>query len=167
MIAELVTELARRFRSGGDAFALFHPQIRIEQPASLPHGGWHHGHDGVVRMGQLFAAQRSRTIADPRIFGDATVSSRKFASSRKTPRCYSARCTAGDQRGVRVRGRRRYPRPRPGRGEVNVLGSGCSLGHPVAMTGTRMVLTLSHELRVAGAGSASRRCARAAAWPAP
>jgi acetyl-CoA acetyltransferase family protein len=30
---------------------------------------------------------------------------------------------------------------------VNVLGSGCSLGHPVAMTGTRMVLTLIHELR--------------------
>ena len=30
---------------------------------------------------------------------------------------------------------------------VNVLGSGCSLGHPVAMTGARMVLTLVHELR--------------------
>lgn len=35
---------------------------------------------------------------------------------------------------------------------VNVLGSGCSLGHPVAMTGTRMVLTLSHELRRRGGG---------------
>jgi acetyl-CoA acetyltransferase len=30
---------------------------------------------------------------------------------------------------------------------VNVLGSGCSLGHPVAMTGARMVLTLVYELR--------------------
>ncbi|SHM65451.1 thiolase family protein [Cryptosporangium aurantiacum] len=35
---------------------------------------------------------------------------------------------------------------------VNVLGSGCSLGHPVAMTGARMVLTLSHELRRRGGG---------------
>lgn len=35
---------------------------------------------------------------------------------------------------------------------VNVLGSGCSLGHPVAMTGTRMVLTLTHELRRRGGG---------------
>nr|MDT0664681.1 thiolase family protein [Micromonospora sp. DSM 115978] len=35
---------------------------------------------------------------------------------------------------------------------VNVLGSGCSLGHPVAMTGTRMVLTMVHELRRRGGG---------------
>ncbi|MDX6745140.1 thiolase family protein [Actinocorallia sp. A-T 12471] len=37
---------------------------------------------------------------------------------------------------------------------VNVLGSGCSLGHPVAMTGTRMVLTLIHETRRRGGGIA-------------
>jgi acetyl-CoA C-acetyltransferase len=36
--------------------------------------------------------------------------------------------------------------------KVNVLGSGCSLGHPVAMTGSRMVLTLTHELRRRGGG---------------
>ena len=36
---------------------------------------------------------------------------------------------------------------------VNVLGSGCSLGHPVAMTGARMVPTLTHELRRRGGGS--------------
>ena len=35
---------------------------------------------------------------------------------------------------------------------VNVLGSGCSLGHPVAMTGARMVLTLVYELRRRGGG---------------
>jgi acetyl-CoA C-acetyltransferase len=35
---------------------------------------------------------------------------------------------------------------------VNVLGSGCSLGHPVAMTGARMVLTLTNELRRRGGG---------------
>jgi acetyl-CoA C-acetyltransferase len=35
---------------------------------------------------------------------------------------------------------------------VNILGSGCSLGHPVAMTGARMVLTLAHELRRRGGG---------------
>jgi acetyl-CoA C-acetyltransferase len=36
---------------------------------------------------------------------------------------------------------------------VNVLGSGCSLGHPVAMTGSRMVMTLTHELRRRGGGT--------------
>jgi acetyl-CoA C-acetyltransferase len=35
---------------------------------------------------------------------------------------------------------------------VNVLGSGCSLGHPIAMTGARMVLTLVYELRRRGGG---------------
>src|SRR5215470_6220895 len=35
---------------------------------------------------------------------------------------------------------------------VNVLGSGCSLGHPVAMTGARMVLSLAPELRRRGGG---------------
>jgi acetyl-CoA acetyltransferase family protein len=36
---------------------------------------------------------------------------------------------------------------------VNVLGSGCSLGHPIAMTGARMVITLIHELRRRGGGT--------------
>ena len=35
---------------------------------------------------------------------------------------------------------------------VNVLGSGCSIGHPVAMTGARMVISLVHELRRRGGG---------------
>jgi acetyl-CoA C-acetyltransferase len=36
---------------------------------------------------------------------------------------------------------------------VNVLGSGCSLGHPIAMTGARMVMSLVHELRRRGGGT--------------
>ncbi|GMU79166.1 MAG: acetyl-CoA acetyltransferase [Acidimicrobiia bacterium] len=35
---------------------------------------------------------------------------------------------------------------------VNVNGSGCSLGHPVAATGARMLTTLVHELRRRGGG---------------
>ncbi|KPI05256.1 acetyl-CoA acetyltransferase [Actinobacteria bacterium OK074] len=35
---------------------------------------------------------------------------------------------------------------------VNVNGSGCSLGHPVAATGARMLVTLVHELRRRGGG---------------
>jgi acetyl-CoA acetyltransferase family protein len=35
---------------------------------------------------------------------------------------------------------------------VNVSGSGCSLGHPVAASGARMVITLIHELRRRGGG---------------
>jgi acetyl-CoA acetyltransferase family protein len=37
--------------------------------------------------------------------------------------------------------------------KVNVLGSGCSLGHPIAMTGARMVITLVHELKRRGGGT--------------
>jgi acetyl-CoA acetyltransferase family protein len=36
---------------------------------------------------------------------------------------------------------------------VNVLGSGCSLGHPIAMTGARMAISLVHELRRRGGGT--------------
>jgi acetyl-CoA acyltransferase len=36
--------------------------------------------------------------------------------------------------------------------KVNVNGSGCSLGHPVAATGARMLVTLVHELRRRGGG---------------
>lgn len=36
---------------------------------------------------------------------------------------------------------------------VNVEGSGCSLGHPVAATGGRMVISLVHELRRRGGGT--------------
>jgi acetyl-CoA C-acetyltransferase len=35
---------------------------------------------------------------------------------------------------------------------VNVYGSGCSLGHPIAATGARMLTTLVHELRRRGGG---------------
>lgn len=35
---------------------------------------------------------------------------------------------------------------------VNVSGSGCSLGHPVAATGGRMLVTMVHELRRRGGG---------------
>jgi len=35
---------------------------------------------------------------------------------------------------------------------VNVSGSGCSLGHPVAATGARMITTLAYELRRRGGG---------------
>jgi acetyl-CoA C-acetyltransferase len=37
--------------------------------------------------------------------------------------------------------------------KVNVNGSGCSLGHPVAATGARMLVTLIHELRRRGGGT--------------
>ena len=36
---------------------------------------------------------------------------------------------------------------------VNVLGSGCSLGHPIAMTGARMIISLVHELQRRGGGT--------------
>jgi ketosteroid isomerase-like protein len=68
---ELIVELARRFQSGdrSAAMALFHPDIRVEQPPTLPHGGCHVGLDGVDRMGAEFGRFWDRTIEDPRIFG--------------------------------------------------------------------------------------------------
>jgi ketosteroid isomerase-like protein len=68
---EVVTELARRFAAGdgAGAAALFHPRIRIQQPESLPHGGWHAGTDGMAEMGAQFGRHWTRTISDPRICG--------------------------------------------------------------------------------------------------
>jgi ketosteroid isomerase-like protein len=69
--AAVVRELSRRFSAGdaAAAMALFHPEIRIEQPASLPHGGWHVGHAGMSAMGMAFGQHWTRTIDDPRISG--------------------------------------------------------------------------------------------------
>jgi ketosteroid isomerase-like protein len=67
----VVTELAKRFAAGdgAGALALFHDEIQIEQPASLPHGGRHHGKDGMASMGAAFGQHWTRVISDPRIFG--------------------------------------------------------------------------------------------------
>lgn len=69
---ELVEEMARRFAAGDTqgAAELFHPEIRIQQPDSLPHGGWHEGQAGMARMGAEFARHWSRTVSSPRIFGE-------------------------------------------------------------------------------------------------
>lgn len=69
---EIVTELSRRFLAGDGAGAaqLFHPEIRIEQPTSLPHGGWHEGLSGMAKMGEVAGQYWDRTIENPRIFGD-------------------------------------------------------------------------------------------------
>jgi ketosteroid isomerase-like protein len=67
----LVTEMGRRFSAGDrdGAFALLHPGFRLEQPASLPHGGWHEGTDGMVEMGTVFASYWDRTIGTARVVG--------------------------------------------------------------------------------------------------
>jgi hypothetical protein len=63
--AAVVEELGRRFRAAdGTAGELFAPGVRIEQPASLPHGGWHEGLDGMGAMGVAFAEHWDRTIGD-------------------------------------------------------------------------------------------------------
>ena len=68
--AEVVRELARRFQAGDrdGARALMHPDILVTQPASLPHGGTHRGHDGLDRMGAAFAERWDRTITDHRVY---------------------------------------------------------------------------------------------------
>jgi ketosteroid isomerase-like protein len=90
--AAIVAELARRFQAGdaSGAFALFHPDIRIEQPASLPHGGWHTGHEGVAAMGAVFGRCWERSIASVRILGcgESVVQlSTQTWTARQTGRC--------------------------------------------------------------------------------
>jgi ketosteroid isomerase-like protein len=67
--AELVRELSRRFRSGDveGARAIYADGIRLQQPASLPHGGWHEGLAGLDAMAATFASHWDRSIADARI----------------------------------------------------------------------------------------------------
>ena len=64
--------MARRFQAGDvdGAKSLFHPAFRIEQPASLPHGGWYDGLDGMGEMGARFAEHWDRTIGPPTVTGD-------------------------------------------------------------------------------------------------
>jgi hypothetical protein len=74
--ATVVAELGRRFRAAdGTAGELFAPDFRIEQPASLPHGGWHDGLAGMGAMGATFAEHWERTIgeADLRGWGDGAA----------------------------------------------------------------------------------------------
>lgn len=68
---QLVEELSRRFASGDreGAMQLFHPDLAIQQPASLPHGGWHRGQAGMAQMGIEFGRHWDRVITDPRILG--------------------------------------------------------------------------------------------------
>lgn len=67
--AGLVREMNRRFTAGDldGAFALLHPDFRIQQPASFPHGGWHGGRAGMTGMGAIFASHWDRVITDPRV----------------------------------------------------------------------------------------------------
>lgn len=88
----VVEELARRFGAGDmkGAMALFHPQLRIQQPESFPHGGWHEGHDGMSRMGARFGEYWTRTIDNPRILGcgdTALQITTQTWTARSTGRC--------------------------------------------------------------------------------
>lgn len=64
---EVVRELNRRFSAGDreGAAELLHPDLVIEQPPTLPHGGRHVGLTGMQRMGAAFAEHWTRTISDP------------------------------------------------------------------------------------------------------
>ncbi|MDT3441405.1 MULTISPECIES: nuclear transport factor 2 family protein [unclassified Pseudofrankia] len=72
--ATVVTEMARRFQSGDveGAFTLMYPEIRVQQPESLPHGGWHEGPAGMAAMNAEAGRHWDRTITNPLVFGDAT-----------------------------------------------------------------------------------------------
>jgi ketosteroid isomerase-like protein len=74
---DLVRELQGAFQAGDrDAIeALLHPDFSIEQPSSLPHGGRHHGLDGMGKMGATFAEHWQRTISEPTVIdgGDRVV----------------------------------------------------------------------------------------------
>ena len=62
--ADVVAELSRRFREGDvdGARSLYAPNIRLQQPGSLPHGGWHEGLAGMDAMAATFAQSWDRAI---------------------------------------------------------------------------------------------------------
>ena len=68
---ETVTELTRRFGggSGAPATELLHPDVTVEQPGSLPHGGVYRGVAGLGDMAAAFGKNWERVIENPRIFG--------------------------------------------------------------------------------------------------
>jgi uncharacterized protein len=74
---EVVEQFVTR-AMGGDrdgAMKLLHPDFRIQQPESLPHGGWYEGAEGMAEMGARFGRYWDRTIGPPRILacGDTAV----------------------------------------------------------------------------------------------
>jgi len=68
---DVVRELAKRFGEGDrdGAMELYHPDVRIELPSSLPHGGVYEGREGIAPMAAAFAEHWERTIVDPRLLG--------------------------------------------------------------------------------------------------
>ena len=68
---DVVRELVRRFGEGDveGALELYHPDVRIELPYSLPHGGVYNGREGVGPMAAAFAEHWSRTIEGHRLLG--------------------------------------------------------------------------------------------------
>jgi uncharacterized protein len=74
---EVVEQFTQRFMTGDrdGALGLLHPDFRIQQPQSLPHGGWYQGPDGMAEMGARFGQHWDRTIGPPRLLacGDAAV----------------------------------------------------------------------------------------------
>ncbi len=53
------------------------------------------------------------------------------------------------------------------RDRLNVNGGGISVGHPIGMSGARIILSLAYEMRARDLTLGSRRCASRAAraWP--
>jgi uncharacterized protein len=68
---EVVEELGRRFRAGDwdGGFELVHSTFRIQQPESLPHGGWHDGPEGMREMAASFGQYWTRTIGEATLHG--------------------------------------------------------------------------------------------------
>jgi ketosteroid isomerase-like protein len=93
--ALIVRQLAERFLAGDRAGALelFSPDLVIEQPGSLPHGGTHRGVDGMAAMAEMFGRYWDRHIEDIRLIdGDDVVVqvSRQTWKSKATDRSAAA-----------------------------------------------------------------------------
>jgi acetyl-CoA C-acetyltransferase len=141
---------------------VLHPEIEGFSITAGNSSGTNDAAAGVALVERQYAeAQRLSVMATVKAWAAAGVAPPRHRAGRRQgyrqgPRPGGSqavrRHAVGDQRGLRIGADRRMPRVRSGRGEGNFSGSGCSLGHPIAASGARMVTTLVYELRRRGGG---------------
>ena len=144
-------------------------RTRRRSPTARPRC-WSRAKEGEASSGSRRApgSTRSRSPAcDPVLMLTGPIpATSEGARARRSSRSTTSTSSRSTRRSRAScsRGRRSM---HPDLDRVNVNGGAIALGHPLGCSGARLMATLLCELERTGGRSASRRCARAAAWPTP